>query len=180
MILVFNGSPNKDSKSLSIVNEILKNEEEVIIINSYSQNIKSCDDCKYCTKIIGCSKDDDMTDIHELLMRARTLIISSPIYFGSLSDKLLIIINRFQRYYGQKFDLKDTNIPKLNNLIFVNTAGSKKSRMFNGVKETQWILTKLFQPENSLYIHVSESDSIQPLSRKTVIKQIKQIKKISL
>ncbi|MFK5883822.1 MAG: flavodoxin family protein [Candidatus Izemoplasma sp.] len=179
MILILNGSPNKDSKSLSIVNEILRSKtEEVVIINAYSQNIFSCDDCKYCTRIIGCSKSDDMTNIHELLMKASTLIVSSPIYFGALSDKVLTIINRFQRYYGQKFDIRDSNIPRLKNLIFVNTAGSKKSRMFNGVKETQWILSKLFQPENSLYIHVGETDKNVPLTRKKVINKINKIRNV--
>ena len=54
MILILNGSPNKDSATMTISNDLIKkSKEEVIIINTYDLNITSCDDCKYCSKTRG-------------------------------------------------------------------------------------------------------------------------------
>ena len=100
MILVINGSPNKNSKTLSVTNEIIKgSDEEIKYINAYDITADSCDDCKYCHTKKGCVKRDDMDFIYELLYSANTLIISSPVYFGGMSDQTMKIINRFQRFF---------------------------------------------------------------------------------
>ena len=178
MILVINGSPNKDSKTLELTKAILEdNKEQVKFINTYNINVESCDDCKYCSSKVGCIKKDDMNQIYDLLEETNTLIISSPVYFGALSDKTLAVINRFQRYFGQKFDLKDNNIPKIDNVIFVNTAGSKKKRMFRGLKETSKILSFLFNSKYNKNLFIGNSDHVSPLSTKKAIKQINDIKK---
>jgi len=174
MILIINGSPNKESKTMSVVKELLQqSNEKQIVINSYQQTIISCDDCKYCDHQIGCSKSDDMDHIHELLEQATTLIIASPIYFGGLSDQTMKIINRFQRYYSQKWVLKDLNIPQFDNLILVSTQGSDKLRMFNGAIETMNILDKLFTPKYTNNIMIPESDST-PLLTPIQLEQIKE------
>lgn len=178
MILIINGSPNKNSKTLELTKEIVKDAKEPIVyINVYDINVDSCDDCKYCSTKIGCVKKDDMNRIYDMLEETNTLIVSSPVYFGSLSDKTLAVINRFQRYFGQKFDLKDINIPKIDNVIFVSTAGSKKSRMFRGLKETSRILAFLFESKNNINLFIGNSDNISPKDSKKASKLIKDIKK---
>lgn len=177
MILVLNGSPNKDSKTMKVVNQLLKdNSEKITRLNTYDLIVDSCDDCKYCDHQIGCSKKDDMTPIYTLLKSADTLIIASPIYFGGLSDKIMKVINRFQRYYSQKFVLKNMNIPQFKNLILVSTQGSDKVRMFNGAKETMNILTKLFEPTYSAEILIPESDST-PLLNEDYLNTISIVQK---
>lgn len=167
MILIINGSPNKKSKTMSVVYTLLADSKDrKIVLNPYNMNIQSCDDCKYCEKVLGCNKNDDMNQVYELLNEADTLIISSPVYFGSLSDQAMKLINRFQRYYGQKFVLKDNNIPTFKNLILVSTQGSEKLRMFNGPLETMNILERLFKPIYSDNILIPVSDSIPLLSIK--------------
>lgn len=178
MILIINGSPNKDGKTFRITNQLLKGiEQEVSIINAYQVNVESCQDCKYCNHAIGCSRNDDMNDIYTKLYKANTLIISSPIYFGGLSDKTMAIINRFQRFYSQKFELKDRNIPTFKNIVLVATQGSDKTRMFNGAKETLNILDKLFEPNQIFEIYAPSSDE-ETYITKDILDQIEVINQI--
>jgi multimeric flavodoxin WrbA len=178
MILILNGSPNKASKTMSIVHELLKNEQdEVKIINSYESNIISCDDCQYCNKIIGCPKEDDFEKISQLLHQCSTLIIASPVYFGGLSDQMMKIINRFQQYFSQKMLIKDKNYPRPKNIIFITTQGSKKRAMNHGPRQTFNILKSLFAPQESIQIFISNSDDIHPLKQKKTARKIAKIKR---
>lgn len=177
MILVLNGSPNKNSKTMGITRDLINiPNEEISIINAYDVNIESCRDCKYCDHAIGCKHNDDMNDIYTLLYKADTLIISSPIYFGGLSDKLMVIINRFQRFYSQKYVINDSNLPSFRNIILVSSQGSDKMRMFNGPLETLNILDKLFSPNYIDSILVPESDKKDYINR-SIKEQILNIKK---
>lgn len=178
MILILNGSPNKESKTLSIAKELLSDsKEEKVFIDTYNLNVTSCDDCKYCSTKIGCSKRDDMDKLHPLFEQADTLIITSPVYFGALSDRIMVIINRFQRYFSQKFDLKDLNVPSFKNTILITSQGSKKKSMFKGPNETFRIINFLFKPQYSFIINTTNSDIVHPLKNKKTIKQINSLKK---
>lgn len=177
MILLLNGSPNKESKSLAIAKKTLAN-CEYKMINAYDYNIASCDDCKYCENKIGCSKRDSMDEIIDVLYSIDTLVISSPIYFGALSDRLLAIINRFQRFYGQKFTLNDSSTPKINTLIMITTQGSEKLFMNNGVLVTHQILTKLFEVKQDFVIQGKNCDVDDPLLDEDLQNQIKSIQNI--
>jgi multimeric flavodoxin WrbA len=177
MILILNGSPNKNSKTLQVTNLLIKQtNEQMKLINAYNVNVESCIDCKYCDHAIGCSQNDDMNEIYTQLYKADTLIISSPIYFGALSDKLMTIINRFQRFYSQKWTLKEGQIPSFKTIILVATQGSDKERMFNGAKETLNILDKLFEPQYINYILIPSSDT-SPLLNDQHLLKIEEIKK---
>lgn len=149
MILILNGSPNKEVKQYDL----------------YNYKIESCDDCKYCDHKTACSKKDDMTRIYDDLYNTETLIIASPIYFGSLSDITMKVINRFQRYYSQKYVLNDLDIPKFKNIILVSTQASDKLYMFDGPKATMNILGKLFSPLNTQSILVPSSDDINYINK---------------
>ena len=178
MILVINGSPNKDSKTLSVAKEILKySNEEIKYIDTYKLNVDSCDDCKYCHSKIGCVKRDDMDGIYDLLYKAHSLVISSPVYFGAMSDQTMKVINRFQRFFEQKFSLKDSNIPRFNNLIIVSTQGGINTAMFDGVKQTYKILNLLFNPDYSEIITIPSTDLEHPLDNVKVKKHIQKIQK---
>lgn len=178
MILVINGSPNKDSKTLSVTKEILKySEEEIKYVDTYNVNVESCDDCKYCHTKIGCTKSDDMDGIYELLFEADTLIISSPVYFGGLTDQTMKVINRFQRFFEQKFSIRDKNTPKFNNLVFVSTQGGVNTKMFTGIEVTFEILKLLFNPEYSEIITIPSTDLHHPLDKSSTKKQIQKIQK---
>jgi multimeric flavodoxin WrbA len=171
MILLLNGSPNKDSKTFALTKQILKNTEQVVhIFNPYMMNIASCDDCKYCHYKNECIKNDDMSNIYSLLNETDTVIISSPIYFGHFSDPIMKLINRFQKYYSAKWIQKETNVPVIRNLVIVATAGHSE-KMFQGITLTSSILSSLFSTTNVYHFFV-------PFSESNLILTTKQLKLI--
>mgnify|MGYP000088055060 CR=1 FL=1 len=176
MILVLNGSPNSNSKSMTITNQLIADKKNVKLINAYDIELDSCDDCKFCTTNIGCVKSDDMDQIYQFLEETDSLIVSSPIYFGALSDKMMKIINRFQRYYGQKYDLEDLNFPTIKTIIFITTQGSEKSKMINGANLTMDIVSTLFEAKNIYSINSFQSDDFDPIKNEVIINKINEAK----
>ena len=159
MILIINGSPKEDSRTLRITKKLIENNDDTIItIDAYRLNVEPCDDCMYCNYRTDCKKQDDMDDIYKHLYHADTLIISSPIYFGGLSDQCMKIINRFQRFFSEKWVIKTNNTPIIKNLILISTAGSKDMAMFNGPLVTIDILSKLFQSKYVNHILVPNAE----------------------
>jgi len=178
MITILNGSPNKSSMTLALSEQFLKHtKEDFQLFHTYDLNIHSCDDCKFCNHKLGCNKVDDMESIYQALKQTDTLIVSSPIYFGAFSDALMKVINRFQRYYAQRFVHKEKlNLP-IKRLIVVTTAGSKEEKMFKGAHLTYEILVNLFQPSDHYFITASDTDHVSPINNKEVLKQIEEVKK---
>ena len=176
MILIINGSPNKKSKTMEVANLLLSDTtQEVNIVNAYDVKVSSCDDCKYCEHKVGCKQHDDMDEVYNLLFQADTLILASPIYFGTMTDKMMTIINRFQRFYNEKF-VHETEVPTFTNMMLISTQGSQKTRMFNGAKETFHILKKLFEPTYDEEILIPDSE-VAPLLTQIDKDNIQQIKK---
>jgi len=178
MITILNGSPNKNSMTLALTeNFLLDQSEDFQVFHCYDLDIVSCDDCKFCDHKLACNKVDDMHKIYKALEHTDTLILSSPIYFGALSNELMQVINRFQRYYAEKFVHKKTLDIHLKQLILVTSAGSKNQAMFDGAKRTHDILVSLFNPEHHHFIKAANTDQIAPINNDEAIKQIEQIKK---
>ncbi|PAT02170.1 hypothetical protein CI105_02160 [Candidatus Izimaplasma bacterium ZiA1] len=155
MILIINGSPNKNSKTLKLAKSFAT--KDYMIINAYEQLINSCDDCKFCETKDGCKFNDDMNNIYNIINEVDTLIISSPIYFGSLSDKTMSIINRFQTYFSKKYQRKES-VPTIKNLILVSTQGSYRKEFFNGPLQTMFILSKVFSSTFSEHLLIPSAD----------------------
>lgn len=175
MITVINGSPNKDSKTYSITSKLVENQRKHIsIFNPYKMNINSCDDCTYCHHKDGCIKRDDMQSVYNSVANTETLIISSPIYFGHFTDQTMKVINRFQKYFSEKWIQKKDNVPTIKNLVIVSTAGHNDV-MFEGLHITISILEKLFSTEHTYLLFKSHSESTEILDECT-IKEIDKIK----
>jgi len=178
MILILNGSPNKGSMTLALTENFVKHlNREFEIINCYDLNIISCDDCKFCHHKLGCNKVDDMETIYQLLLKTDTLILSSPIYFGAFSNELLKVINRFQRYFAERFVHHKALDIKIKRLIAVTSAGSNNEKMFEGARLTFDILGNLFQVEDKHFITASNTDHIPALDNEEVLHQIEELKK---
>ncbi|XMB66751.1 flavodoxin family protein [Mycoplasmatota bacterium zrk1] len=160
MILILNGSPNKNGHTMKTVKKIIKGiDEEHIIINSYAENIKACIDCKYCDNLDGCSINDNMIQIYDLIDSADKIIIASPLYFASLSSSTLDIISRFQTFFTKKFIRKE-DVKKLDKSLLVCTAGGDWPTMFNGPIETMKIVNMLFSIGDSMNLLIKNTDKI--------------------
>ncbi|MDD3985225.1 MAG: flavodoxin family protein [Methanobacterium sp.] len=109
-IIGISGSPRTDGNTFSLVKTALKSAEEagaeIELINLGSLNIEPCIACDICKATGECAIYDDMHEIIEKLMGCNGMIIGSPVYFGSVTSQLKMLIDRTRPLRGS-FKLKD-------------------------------------------------------------------------
>lgn len=170
--LWINGSPKKDGFTMRIANYVLA-DFEITPVHAYDQNVHACDDCKVCHYKLGCKFKDDHTTIIESLKNTDTLILTTPIYFGAMSDQLLKIINRFQQLFERVYS-HDVHDITLKNLIIISTCASTDPKMYDGLRLTTHILEKLFNVENTHTLLLHNTDNEDPMHAE--LKTIKTFK----
>jgi multimeric flavodoxin WrbA len=104
------GSPRTGGNTSFLVETALKSAEaagaDIEIINLGSVVIEPCVACDICKATGECAIYDDMREITETLMESDGLIIGSPVYFGSVTSQLKMLIDRTRPLRGP-FKLKD-------------------------------------------------------------------------
>lgn len=102
--LILNGSPRKNGNSVELIKKITENlDGEYKIVSTYYADISPCIDCRHCWYNIGCSIDDEMTDIYDYIEKCDNIVIVSPIYFSQPTGKLLDVCSRFQTYFAAEY-----------------------------------------------------------------------------
>ncbi|WP_392486799.1 flavodoxin family protein [Haloimpatiens sp. FM7315] len=129
-IVAIMGSPRKNKNTDVILSEILKtvdiNKYEIKKIYLSDLNIKPCTSCYYCAKTGKCCIDDDMQNLYPLFDESDIVIMSSPLYFNSLSAISKTMIDRCQMFWSSKYKYGKASIDrnKERKGIFVSSAGS--------------------------------------------------------
>ena len=104
------GSPRKGGNTEFLVNSALKAAEELgaetEIIYLGSAEIEPCIACDICKSTGECAIYDDMPDILAKIGSSQGLIIGSPVYFGSVTSQLKMLIDR-SRPLRMDFKLKN-------------------------------------------------------------------------
>ncbi|MEC9485328.1 MAG: flavodoxin family protein [Candidatus Izemoplasma sp.] len=150
MITILNGSPHKKGKTMMGTNILLEGHTSLSQFDAYDMQVNSCDDCKLCTHTPRCKFKDDVTSFYHTLDNSDVLIISSPIYFGTLTDQTMQVINRLQVYYNQKF-MNNNQLTTLDHIIFMVSQGSDKPYMHEGIYYIARILGKLFDAKTHVF-----------------------------
>ena len=102
-IIAFNGSPRRNGNSAILLHELLKGAsdagaqaEEII---AEKLNLHYCKGCLRCNRLKHCAmKGDDWTNLSKKILKADTLVFSSPIYFHHLSAPLKKLLDRFRSF----------------------------------------------------------------------------------
>lgn len=98
-VLILSGSPRKGGNSDTLCEQFKKGAENaghnVEKIFVATKNVAPCMACYYCSKHNGeCAIKDDMKDILDKMLNADVLVLSSPVYFYSISAQLKAVIDR--------------------------------------------------------------------------------------
>lgn len=98
-VLILSGSPRKGGNSDILCDEFakgaLKNGNEVEKIFVSEKKIAPCKGCYFCRNHGGrCAFNDDMGEILQKIIDCDTLVLSSPVYFYSISAQLKTVIDR--------------------------------------------------------------------------------------
>lgn len=57
-------------------------------------NVVPCTDCGVCKKARECPLNDDMNEIYKILENSDAIIVTSPVFFGSISAQLKALFDR--------------------------------------------------------------------------------------
>lgn len=127
-IIALAGSPRKRGNTGLLLEAAVKGAgdtgAEVEIIYPNSLKVKPCQGCNSCYKVFGCIYPDDMTELYEKFKSADGFIISSPVFFGSVTGQLKIIIDRCQALWIEKQTAKyRSGERRLRPGLFIATSG---------------------------------------------------------
>ncbi len=138
-VLGISGSPRRNGNTEILLDKALKGaaskgaQTEKFILNE--MRFKACQECGGCRYTGICVVDDDMKLIYEKIGRADVVILSSPIFFGSISAQLKAMIDRFQCAWAAKYLLKRPPPSVKKSGAFISAGGSDKEAFFENAKQ---------------------------------------------
>lgn len=97
-VLILSGSPRKGGNSDTLCDEFMKgaieagNEVEKVFVAD--KNIGYCKACYACKDTGICAIKDDMAEVLQKMLDADVIVLSSPVYFYSISAQLKAVIDR--------------------------------------------------------------------------------------
>ncbi len=99
-------------------------------------NILPCKECRHCSIDGICVVNDNMQQVYPEIIDADLIVIASPIFFTTISGYLKAFIDRLQRFWALKYELKK-NIFNIKNKkgIFLSCAGSDRIDIFDCAKK---------------------------------------------
>lgn len=110
-ILAIAGGPRRHGNSEQLLDWVLSSmetESEVSVqkVILSEVNINPCKGCNACEKLNRCVIRDDMDQVHDQILEADCIILSSPIYCMSICAQAKALIDRTQVFRSRKYVLK--------------------------------------------------------------------------
>ncbi len=181
-VIAFNGSPRKTGTTAKLLRKALEGaasqgaETEFVQLNML--NMKGCQGCFSCKKRGGesygkCILKDDMTPLYEKIEQADAIFMGAPIYFGSITSELKMVIDRMFPYLN--FGTYSSNFPKKisTGLIYTLGADDQQAKMYDQhFQFHQMVFSMLFGSAETLIstntFHVEDygeivADALEPL-----------------
>ena len=99
-IVVLSGSPRKDGNTVRLTAAFIAGAEAagkaIALFRVAGLQIGGCRGCGHCCKNQGvCVQKDDMPPILDALRKADALVLTSPVYYFSITAQLKLAIDRF-------------------------------------------------------------------------------------
>jgi len=139
-VLAFAGSPRRHGNSeilLDWVLDAMQGEGDVAIdkVVLVDANVNPCKGCNACEVLNRCIQRDGMDILHDKIIDADIIILTSPIFCMGICSQAKALIDRFQVFRSRKYVLKLPIVPlerKGKRLgVFLATAGQNWSFVFD-------------------------------------------------
>lgn len=123
-IIVISSSPRRKGNSEILCEQFVKGAQEagceVKKINLNDYNIHPCIACDYCRNHENtCFRKDDANAIIQQMIDADVWVLSSPVYFYSVSAQLKLLIDRF---YAREYEIRESQ--KRKKVYYIVTSGA--------------------------------------------------------
>ncbi len=142
LVLGLAGSPRKKGNTRYMLSLFMKQAEEIgfdtEIIDALDFDCKSCIGCENCEKTGFCIFQDAMSQkIFPLFRKADIIVLSTPVYFYSVSGQIKPIIDRSQTLWSRlyRLNLKDPG-NKFRKGILLSAGATKGDNLFDGLSLT--------------------------------------------
>jgi len=139
-VLAISGSPRRHGNSEQLLDWVLtsmSNEPDVSVqkIVLADADIRPCRGCNACERLNQCVIRDGMDKLHDQILEADCIIVSSPIYCMSVCSQVKALIDRAQVFRSRKYVLKlpvvapERKGKRLG--LFISSAGQDWSYVFD-------------------------------------------------
>ena len=182
-VMAFNGSPRQDGTTATLLRRALEGAASRGAKTEFVQlsqlDMKGCQACYSCKKRGGeslgkCALRDDMTPLYAKMEEADAVFLGSPIYFGTISSAMKMLIERLFAYFN--YSAQSSSFPRKIPVGLIVTMGADDQQMESmyrqHVQATQALLTRLLGPAEIVVstdtLHVQDystivADRLQPL-----------------
>ena len=139
-VLAINGSPRKCGNTDILIDRVLEGagavgaKTEKVVLNDLV--FSPCQECENTTDDGLCLIQDDMQPLYAKIKEADVLVLGSPIFFGSLSAQMKMMIDRFQCVWRAKYVLNKDVPGKSSNRkgYFLCVEASERKDFFHNAK----------------------------------------------
>ena len=166
-IIIINGSPRRSKNCSKIIENITKKLDENNIAyeveNIYKMNIDYCTACGYCERTGKCVIKDDMTHLYKDFDNSLGTIVVSPMFFQSISTKVITVVDRTQAFYSSKYILKKPSIDtkKERRGMFIAVGGQPEyENQFLGGQIVMDLFFKSINTKLIENVYMSNSDEV--------------------
>lgn len=109
-------------------------ETEIIILNELK--FDPCQECLKCSNTGECAVPDEMQPLYKKILSADGIIIASPIYFGTVSAQLKMMIDRLSCLWTAKHILRKKITSSASRKgAFICIAGEDRKEYFESAKK---------------------------------------------
>jgi len=129
------GSPRKNGNSEILLDYLLSQFKDSEVKKIFLNSLKfvPCQECEDIRKDGRCKINDDMQNVYDEIESADIVVVASPIFFGSVSSQLKMMIDRFQcQWLGINFF--KTFKPKKKKGIFICVEASEMDKFVENAK----------------------------------------------
>jgi len=109
-VVAVNGSPHREGNTATLMGWVLEGcrsaGAEVTWIHLVDSDLRFCRGCSACLRLGTCPQRDDLAAILDRLLSARAIVAGSPVYLGSPSAQMKLLLDRLSllQCYAGTFD----------------------------------------------------------------------------
>ena len=191
-VLAFAGSPRRHGNSETLLDWVISAMEKepdvavekVVIVDA---DVNPCRGCNACEKLNACVQRDGMDILHDKIIDADVIVLSSPIYCMGICSQVKALIDRFQVFRSRKYVLKLPVVPpdrrgkRLG--VFLSTAGQNWDHVFDAAvpsvkcffhvidvkdRDIRYLMVNGVDEKGAIQIHPTARTDAERLAREVI------------
>jgi multimeric flavodoxin WrbA len=133
MIIAIYGSPRKGGNTDLLMNAFLEPVQLKAEVKRYHISdmlLKPCIACGKCDKTGVCAFKDEIWSLYKDIDEAEGVVLSSPIYFASVSAQLKAFIDRSQAFWARKYLIKQPSCSPQKKGFYISAGAINTDKFF--------------------------------------------------